>query len=107
MKVDESNGVGPALPQMVSWFEAVVVNGNEAIFEYGPVKMSERIGEVPCEAKLEDVNTACPRVVIHERVRCDICKTVPIIGTRYKCMTCLNFDLCESCRTGNHPPDHP
>jgi len=110
MKANESNGAGPAFPRMVAWFEAVVARGNEAIFEFdqqlNDMKSDQR-GEAPHEAKAGEANPAANEITIHDSVRCDICKTIPIIGTRYKCMTCLNFDMCETCKTGNHPPEHP
>lgn len=43
----------------------------------------------------------------HIGVTCDQCDTYPIIGTRYKCCVCDNFDLCETCEaTSSHPIDH-
>jgi len=48
-----------------------------------------------------------PRTV-HTGVTCDNCKISPIEGTRYKCQTCDDFDLCEKCeRTTDHPSNHP
>jgi hypothetical protein len=35
--------------------------------------------------------------VIHRGVTCDICKTTPIVGIRYKSATKENFDLCIDC----------
>lgn len=45
---------------------------------------------------------------IHYRVSCDICSMFPIVGIRYKCSVCPNFDLCEKCeeqhwKKHNHP----
>lgn len=39
-------------------------------------------------------------------VSCDGCEEFPMVGLRYKCAVCDNFDFCESCeRSLNHP--HP
>ena len=40
-------------------------------------------------------------------VTCDICKTKPIVGTRYKCCICDDFDLCSSCEAKGTHNDHP
>ena len=37
-----------------------------------------------------------PGDVVHG-AECDGCDAVPIFGTRYKCGTCPNYDLCEEC----------
>ena len=34
---------------------------------------------------------------IHFCVKCDGCGMYPLIGKRYKCQTCPNFDFCEKC----------
>jgi len=34
---------------------------------------------------------------IHYGVRCDGCAMYPITGTRYKCTSCYDYDLCEAC----------
>lgn len=34
---------------------------------------------------------------IHDEVTCDFCGTEPIIGNRYKCTVCFNYDICEDC----------
>ncbi len=43
----------------------------------------------------------------HTMVTCDICKTKPIVGTRYKCCICDDFDLCSSCEAKGTHKDHP
>ena len=45
---------------------------------------------------------------IHEHVECDVCHMCPIIGTRFKCAVCRNFDMCAACeRKDLHDPSHP
>ncbi|XP_071103664.1 next to BRCA1 gene 1 protein-like [Haliotis cracherodii] len=44
---------------------------------------------------------------LHEKILCDKCQKT-IIGPRYKCGNCPNFDLCEDCegKPGIHDHDH-
>ena len=46
--------------------------------------------------------------VIHRNIICNGCGMVPIIGIRYKCASCPDFDYCENCENKfgeihNHP----
>eukprot|EP01083_Nonionella_stella_P144329 450433_1 len=44
---------------------------------------------------------------IHFGVHCDGCNAYPMIGDRYKCALCSDYDLCGACEaTGKHG-DHP
>ncbi|VDP77982.1 unnamed protein product [Echinostoma caproni] len=56
------------------------------------------------------------RVLLAEQmvhpVRCGVCQSHPIVGLRYRCLRCLNFDLCQQCffsgRTArSHKLTHP
>jgi len=41
---------------------------------------------------------------VHQGVKCDGCGVKPIVGVRYKCSICHNFDYCERCEeTVDHP----
>ena len=42
--------------------------------------------------------------VIHDGIQCKGCGIVPIIGIRYKCAECDNFNYCQKCEEmGGHP----
>lgn len=46
------------------------------------------------------------------QAKCNICKEYPIVGFRYRCLKCFNFDMCQACfffgRSGkNHKLSHP
>ncbi|CAF1345089.1 unnamed protein product, partial [Didymodactylos carnosus] len=48
----------------------------------------------------------------HENISCDGCLLDPIVGLRFKCDTCPNYDLCHQCMTNSattnsHKSDHP
>lgn len=36
--------------------------------------------------------------LVHQQACCDGCYQLPLLGTRFKCSKCPNFDLCFSCR---------
>ncbi|KAH9509038.1 hypothetical protein Btru_048865 [Bulinus truncatus] len=46
------------------------------------------------------------------QAKCNVCKDFPIVGFRYRCLKCFNFDVCQSCffsgRTSkSHKLTHP
>ena len=34
---------------------------------------------------------------VHKNIYCNVCNTNPILGLRFKCDTCFNYDLCLDC----------
>lgn len=36
--------------------------------------------------------------VVHEGVVCDECGMDPVVGFRYKCLTCPDYDICGGCK---------
>ncbi|KAH8248985.1 hypothetical protein KR032_004926 [Drosophila birchii] len=44
--------------------------------------------------------------IIHDSVECDGCGLAPIVGFRYKCVQCSNFDLCQRCEAAHKHPEH-
>ncbi|KAK5577676.1 hypothetical protein RB653_002620 [Dictyostelium firmibasis] len=50
--------------------------------------------------------TTTPYPTTVHNALCDMCQN-QIIGYRYKCKVCPNYDLCQSCKdTGKHNPQH-
>ncbi|RMX40701.1 hypothetical protein pdam_00020720, partial [Pocillopora damicornis] len=39
---------------------------------------------------------AVSETVKHES-KCNVCKMYPIVGFRYRCLKCFNFDMCQGC----------
>ncbi|XP_032920292.1 dystrotelin isoform X3 [Catharus ustulatus] len=35
--------------------------------------------------------------MVSHQAKCRVCKVFPITGIRYRCLKCLNFDLCQAC----------
>ncbi|KAJ3342838.1 hypothetical protein HDU93_000968 [Gonapodya sp. JEL0774] len=48
-----------------------------------------------CYAVAEDSSRV--RGLVHRGTVCDGCGASPIVGARYKCINCPNYDLCEAC----------
>jgi hypothetical protein len=53
-------------------------------------------------AKGEKLARPSPDQYQWEYVSCDGCSMSPIIGLRYICSTCGNYDLCEECQKKGH-----
>lgn len=62
-------------------------------------KKPKKVSKVPPKAKIQDKFEP----VIHQNIICDECNVGPIVGIRYKCTVCHDFDLCENCEEiSNH-----
>lgn len=48
-----------------------------------------------------------PVNVTHAHVSCDVCRKTPLVGKRYTCLVCHNFDICENCEEQNLHNGHP
>jgi len=87
--------------------------------EFFKMKMEQMIAKkieelIPCIAnkvkmeiegkKVEQVEQPAPEAIVHKHVKCDGCGLFPIVGIRYKCFECADFDFCEKCEaTIEHP----
>ena len=83
-----------AMKEIESW-KNIIVEGTK--------KYSEKVLE-----NLKKINFEKKEQVVHERFLCDGCKMSPIVGIRYKCAVCPDFDFCEKCEakmgeSHNHP----
>ncbi|KAG7391836.1 hypothetical protein PHYBOEH_006589 [Phytophthora boehmeriae] len=60
------------------------------------------IGNMAAGAK-QRVNTFKNSKFTHEGTSCQFCKMSPIVGERYSCAKCVDFDLCKICYSrGGH-----
>ncbi|ESO83438.1 hypothetical protein LOTGIDRAFT_169302 [Lottia gigantea] len=46
------------------------------------------------------------------QAKCNICKDFPIVGFRYRCLKCFNYDMCQNCflsgrKSRSHKLSHP
>merc|ERR550519_582856 len=42
----------------------------------------------------------------HQKVCCDACGLEPLVGFRYKCVTCDDYDLCGNCESAGIHSQH-
>ena len=35
--------------------------------------------------------------MVHENIICNGCGMIPLVGIRYKCKSCQDFNYCEDC----------
>lgn len=45
-------------------------------------------------------------ISVHTNIMCDGCNINPIVGSRYKCSICKDFDFCEDCENNNFDHNH-
>ena len=72
------------------------------------VSMSQMLMKTNLE-KVDDIKLSVINVK-HKGIKCEQCFTEPIIGLRYKCSQCENYNLCSNCEEKNgvtnaHPHD--
>ena len=60
-------------------------------------KLEKKENKENKDKKVEKKEEKKERKEVHWYVTCDGCEMTPIVGKRYKCDICPNFDFCESC----------
>lgn len=71
-------------------------------------QVTEFMDELAADSEFEKSLQKSENKAVHSEFICDGCDRDPIIGTRYKCAVCEDYDLCERCEELNkdsHP--HP
>ena len=73
-------------------------------------EMSKVIQQSQSQIKNNNMNMLMSVSSIHSNVKCELCLQQPIVGIRYKCSVCPNYNLCEACEEKNyelktHPHD--
>ncbi len=53
------------------------------------------------------INQDLSSLPIHTGIKCNECNCIEIVGSRFKCLNCDNYNLCSKCeRESNHNIDH-
>lgn len=86
-------------PEVIASLERLIPQGEERVFTCVPGAPFSVIDEAreSVEAEFGPV---------HSNVTCDGCGVEGIVGTRYKCTVCPDYDLCENCEP-EHDRSHP
>jgi len=64
--------------------------------------------KVQFEAPPKVVQEEKQAAAVHVGVTCDGCSVSPIVGDRFKCIACNDYDLCSACELSNiHDVSHP
>ena len=89
-------------------FELFLIQKNQEIFECkNSIEKNEKFMETQFKKYEKSLNNFNNNIIInkneaiHEGIKCNNCLKKPIIGNRYKCNTCNNYNLCEDCQNRN------
>lgn len=96
-----------------------VVNGNAANTSYDQeivIEAQHFLGWLQHEPQslvwLPVLHRLAAAEAAKHQAKCNICKEYPIVGFRYRCLKCFNFDMCQMCfffgrSAKNHKLSHP
>ena len=94
--------IGKMIPDIVSKVKEEIITESRVFSKNSSIQVSE-VSEEKIEEPIQEKKKT---VNIHKHIICDECQCNPIIGVRYKCAVCADFDLCEKCEaktTHDHP----
>lgn len=88
-------------PDISEWSTSLVT---DLVFDYLESRMIHQFYSSHSNSKaIKKTSMTNHSRLVHSGAICDNCKSGPIVGVRYKCSTCLNFDLCQDCeKTVDH-----
>merc|ERR1712087_232366 len=81
-----------------NWIKQLMAMLSKVFEQGGAAKFSDVVIDIEYPAKTDTGK------VIHFGVECDLCGMYPIIGDRYKCSICEDWDCCSACEPQH---DHP
>merc|ERR1719428_798928 len=85
--------------EVIDNLQRLIPNGEERVFSCMPGAPMSVIDEARDNIEAEFGP-------VHRNVTCDICGQEGIVGTRYKCTVCPDYDLCQTCEP-QHDRSHP
>lgn len=84
------------MPEIVSKIKTEVMKESKIKAEVSDKELEETTLSKPSQEEK----------TVHKYIICDGCEMDPVVGVRYKCAVCPDYDLCENCEaTTTH--DHP
>ncbi|KAL7035147.1 hypothetical protein ACKWTF_008245 [Chironomus riparius] len=102
-------------PSVRSCFERAGVNQNGELLETS-IEAQHFLGWLQHEPQslvwLPVMHRLSAAESAKHQAKCNICKEYPIVGFRYRCLKCFNFDMCQTCfflgkNAKNHKLTHP
>ena len=115
---DDYKNFSENIKQQIQAWSGVVNDNTKRLVNSMGMKMAEQKKiinnikqkiEIKNNEKLKNVKKNVNEKPVHKFVKCDGCGMHPIIGCRFKCTVCDNFDYCENCEKkfcGSHH-QHP